>query len=333
MAAALTLALVAALATGTSTGASAAARGSTALGPYVPGGAPTRAAVTPRGQRIDARIHVDGSTRTYHLYVPRSVPHHAVPLLVALHGGLGSGTQFEQNTDFDGLAEANGFIVVYPDGTPTGYGPDRLVWNAGGCCGRAEAGQNNVDDVAFIRALIGHLESTYRIDPHRVFVTGHSNGALLAFALACQVSTMVDAIAVQAGALMEQSCHPAAPVSVMEIHGTDDQNIPINGGKGTRGVSGVTFPPPVVALETLAAADGCGSPVITGDGSNLAVTIETWGSCARSTSVEWVKVAGADHAWMGHRGTPGSVLLAGEPYMGFDSSAAVWSFLAAHPRH
>ncbi len=45
-----------------------------------------------------------------------------------------------------------------------------------------------------------------------------------------------------------------------------------------------------------------------------------------------MKVAGANHAWMGHRGTPGSVLLVGEPYMGFDSSAAVWSFLAAHPR-
>ena len=332
MVAALTLAIVAALATGASEDASATVHGSTAVRPYVPGGAPARPAVAPRGRRIDARLQVDGSTRTYHLYVPRSLPDRAVPLLVALHGGLGSGTQFEQNTDFDGLAEANGFIVVYPDGTPTGYGPDRLVWNAGGCCGRAEANRDDVDDVAFIRALIGHLESTYRIDPDRVFVTGHSNGALLAFALACQLSTMVDAIAVQAGALMEPSCHPAAPVSVMEIHGTDDQNIPINGGKGTRGVSGVTFPPPVVALETLAAADGCASPVVTGDVSNRAVSIETWGSCTRSTSVEWVKVAGANHAWMGHRGTPGSVLLVGEPYLGFDSSAAVWSFLAAHPR-
>ena len=117
----------------------------------------------------------------------------------------------------------------------------------------------------------------------------------------------------------------------MEIHGTDDQNIPIN-GEGDAWRSGVTLPPPVVALETLAAADGCDPRVITGDVSNRAVTIETWGSCTHSTSVEWVKVAGANHAWMGHRGTPGSVLLVGEPYLGFDSSAAVWSFLAAHPR-
>ncbi len=282
---------------------------------------------------IDASLEVDGSRRTYHLYVPRTLPKGAVPLLVALHGGLGSGTQFEQNSDFDGLAEANHFIVAYPDGTPTGYGPDHLVWNAGGCCGWAEASRSNVDDVAFIRSLVVHLESTYRIDPDRVFVTGHSNGALLAFALSCQLSPTIAAIAVQAGALMEPSCHPVRPVSVMEIHGTDDQNIPINGGKGTRGVSGVTFPPPLVALETFASADGCGSPVTTGDVSNRAVTVETWGSCRNSTSVEWVKVAGADHAWMGHQGSPGSVLVAGEPYLGFDSSAAVWSFLAAHPRH
>jgi polyhydroxybutyrate depolymerase len=333
MVAAVILVVVAAPATCTAAGASAVARGSTDVQPYVPGGAPTRAAVAPRGRRVDADLQVDGTTRTYHLYVPRSLPNRSVPLLVALHGGLGSGTQFEQNTDFDGLAEANSFIVVYPDGTPTGFGPGRLVWNAGGCCGSAEASRNNVDDVAFIRALIGRLESTYRVDPRRVFVTGHSNGALLAFALACQPSTMVDAIAVQAGALLEPSCHPAAPVSVMEIHGTDDQNIPINGGKGTRGVSGVTFPPPVLALETLAAADGCGSPLISEDASNRAVTVETWGSCRHSTSVEWVKVAGANHAWMGHRGAPGSALLVGEPYLGFDSSAAVWSFLAAHPRH
>jgi poly(3-hydroxybutyrate) depolymerase len=65
---------------------------------------------------------------------------------------------------------------------------------------------------------------------------------------------------------------------------------------------------------------------------NSAVSVETWSGCRQKTSVEWVIVAGANHAWMGHPGTPGSALLVGQPYLGFDSSAAVWSFLAAHPR-
>jgi polyhydroxybutyrate depolymerase len=275
---------------------------------------------------------VDGRVRTYHLYVPRHLPRRPVPLLVALHGGLGSGTQFEQQTGFDGLAESNHFLVVYPDGTPTGYGPHRLVWNAGGCCGLAEASRNDVADVAYVGDLIDHLEAQYRIDPRRVFVTGHSNGALLAFAVACALPPLVDAIAVQSGALMEPTCEPGAAVSALEIHGTDDQNIPIDGGRGTLGVSGVSFPPPVEALDTLAAVDGCAHPRAVADRANRAVHVTLWSPCRRGTEVEWVTVTGANHAWMGHRAPAGSnLLVGGPPYRGFDSSAAVWSFLAAHP--
>ena len=100
--------------------ATAASPASTTVGPVVPYGAPIKAAVTPNGTRSFGTIVLAGSTvRSYQLYVPQSLPRRtAVPLLVALHGGLGSGSQFEQNSGFDGLAEANRFIVVYPNGTP-----------------------------------------------------------------------------------------------------------------------------------------------------------------------------------------------------------------------
>ncbi len=299
---------------------------------YLPGGVVVHAAVAPTGQRINSSIEADGVERTYHLYVPSDLPKGPVPLLVGLHGGLGSGTQFEANTDFDGLAQANGFIVVYPDGTPIRSGSARLVWNAGGCCGVADAANENVNDVGFITALIQHLETQYDIDPHRVFVTGHSNGALLAFALACQESGVIDAIAVQSGALLEPTCHPVQPVSALEIHGTLDQNIPINGGKGARELSGTTFPPPVDALKTIAGADRCEPPTTGRDPNNHAVTIETWRGCRGHTIVEWAKVSGANHAWMGHPASRATELLVGKPYLGFDSSLAVWSFLAAHAR-
>jgi polyhydroxybutyrate depolymerase len=306
---------------------------STGAGTYVPGGTAVHHAVAADGRRLNASLEFDGAVRTYHLYVPSHLPKGPVPLLVGLHGGLGSGTQFESNTDFDGLAQANGFIAVYPDGTPTRLGSDRLVWNAGGCCGIADADYENVDDVGFVSALISHLESEYDIDPDRVFLTGHSNGALLAFGLACEESGVIDAIAVQSGALLEPTCRPTHPVSVLEIHGTDDQNIPINGGKGSRDVSGTTFPPPVDALKTFAAADHCGAPTTMTDPRNHAVSIETWKGCQGHALVEWAKVRGANHAWMGHPGSRATELLVGRPYLGFDSSLAVWSFLAAHPGH
>ena len=83
----------------------------------------------------------DGRVRTYHVYVPASVANAGrVPLLLALHGGGGSGAQFERNSGFDALADANHFVVVYPDGTEIG-GTSILasghVWNGGRCCGPA----------------------------------------------------------------------------------------------------------------------------------------------------------------------------------------------------
>jgi polyhydroxybutyrate depolymerase len=304
--------------------------------PVVPGGAAIRPATLPEGEVVrGSLVGPGGSLRTYTLYIPRSLPRdRPVPLLVALHGGLGSGPQFEQTSGFDGLAEANRFIVVYPNGTPIRPStPNRLVWNGGGCCSIAAENQENVNDVGFISTLITHLEGRFDIDKARVYVTGHSNGAILAERLACQISDQIVAIGVQAGTLMVNRCSMRHRVSVLEIHGTADQNIPINGGVGSRSLTQADFPPPVDALKTFATNDGCRSmPVTSTDRSNPAVHFERWQQCSSGTSVEWVKVSGANHAWMGHPASPGTQLLVGQPYLGFDSSAAIWSFLSAHSR-
>jgi polyhydroxybutyrate depolymerase len=303
----------------------------------VPGGARIAPAVPPTGRTLRGSLVAPGDrVRTYTLYVPRSLPRHRpVPLLVALHGGLGSGQQFEQDSGFDDLAEANHFIVVYPNGTPIrSSAPNRLVWNGGGCCSVAAQDQENVDDVGFISALITKLEGLYDIDKARVYASGHSNGAILAERLVCEDSRQIVAIGVQAGALMVSSCPMSHSVSVLEIHGTADQNIPIDGGMGSRSLTQEDFPPPVDALKTFAGHDDCNSvPLDSTDPSNPAVHFESWRSCNAGTSVEWAKVTGANHAWMGHPASLGSQLLVGKPYMDFDSSAAIWSFLSAHPRH
>lgn len=286
-------------------------------------------------QTIDASITTpDGRARTYRVHVPASLPHdRPVPLLLALHGGTGSGQQFETNSGFDALADAHHFIVVYPDGIEIG-GRSILahghVWNGGRCCGPAVT--QNVDDVGFLSRVIDEVSKQYDVDPARVYAAGHSNGAIMAYRLACELSDTIVAIGVQAGSLEVDTCAPSQPVSVIHIHGTADQNLPIDGGMG-KGISRIAFRPPRDAVTTFAAADGCpASSVTTVSPDNPDVTTEAWTPCHGGAAVEFVKVHGASHAWMGHPSARAARGLTGAPYMDYDSSAAIWTFLAAHPR-
>ena len=276
----------------------------------------------------------DGRQRRYRLYVPASVKAGtAAPLLVALHGGLGSAAQYETNSGFTELAEANSFIVVYPDGVGSLVDERSFqTWNGGDCCGPAQT--KNVDDVGFIRGLVETMAATYSVDPSRVFVAGHSNGAIMAYRLACELSDKIAAIGVQAGSLEINTCKPAHPVSVFHLHGTADMNLPIIGGVGSQGVSGVEFRPPLDGVLTLALANRCAaisSNVVDTQNPDLSAT--THRNCAGATEVRFVAVNGASHAWMGHDATSAAgASLSGAPYRNLDASRAIWAFLSTHPR-
>ncbi len=289
-------------------------------------------AVPATGSTRDGSLTTDdGRTRTYRVYEPSQLPTSLVPLLLALHGGTGSGRQFERNSGFDELAEANGFLAVYPDGTEIGAGvfARGRVWNGGACCG--PAARDNVDDVAFIAALLDEIERDYSIDPARVFVAGHSNGGIMAYRLACELSDRIAAIGLQAGWLGVDDCDPSRPVSVLHVHGTADENAPIDGGIGEQGISGVAARPALRSVTGLASADGCEPPPETTVDGDL--TTSEFSACPDGVAVRLVAVRGASHAWMGHAATsPAVEALVGEPYLELDASAVIWAFLAQHPR-
>ena len=293
---------------------------------------PARAGVAATGTVTEATLRTpDGRDRTYRVYTPKSIGAAVpVPLLVALHGGTGWGAQFEQGSAFDQLAESNGFVVVYPDGVGAAILPERTrTWNAGVCCGPAM--NQNVDDVTFLRLLIEALSAARPIDRARVFVAGHSNGAMMAYRLACELADKVAAIGVQAGPLGVAGCRPAKPVALLHLHGTADTNAPVAGGIGTSGISGVAFPPSIDGVRTIAAADGCELvPVRTVDAKNADVVTDTWPACRAGTSVMFVQVTGATHAWMGHPTLVAGTV--GVPYAKLDASYLIVDFLLAHPR-
>ena len=287
--------------------------------------------VEPVGETIEGSLVTpDGRTRTYRLYVPASLPAgEPVPLLVGLHGGTGWGAQFQRSSGFDGIAEANGFLAVFPDGVGVGPTETTRTWNGGICCG--PAARDDVDDVGFISLLIGDITARYDVDPGRVVAAGHSNGGVMSIRLACELSEQIGAVGFQAASMSIDSCDPPAPVSMLHLHGEADENVPPQGGKGTKGISGVDWRPALDGLRTIATADGCpDEPATVTVPDQPDLKIERWAPCDDGTVVEYVLVPGANHAWMGAEAGPLSP--SGPPFAGFDSSAAIWAFLAEHPR-
>ncbi len=245
-------------------------------------------------------------------------------MFIGLHGGEGWADQFAQTNHIERLAESNGFIVVHPDGVKI-TGSNGEVWNGGACCGRAA--RENIDDVGFINALIDQLTATNEIDPHRIFAFGHSNGAIMSYRLACELSDRIVGIGLYAGTLGIDTCQPSQPVSIIHIHGAADQNIPLAGGVGPEGISKVDFAPPHSGFDTLAGADQCPTAVTSTSG---AITTEMRAPCVSGSAAMFVTIAGANHAWAG--GTPLRTPTVGAAYADYDATAQIVSFLLAHPR-
>ena len=123
------------------------------------------------------------------------------------------------------MADAAGFIAVYPAGTG-GLPRTLLTWNTGtDCCGFAL--EQDVDDVGFLVAVVDDLDSRTEVDSRRVYFTGHSNGGIMAYRIAAEAAERVAAIAPVAGAMMQNEFSPSRAVPLLHIHSVDDPGGPI----------------------------------------------------------------------------------------------------------
>lgn len=174
----------------------------------------------------------EGRERAYLLHLPaRAVSQESVPLVISLHDAGADAATHRRQTGFDALAELSGFAVAYPQGwrrtprRPAG-------WNAGDCCG--DASKEDVDDVGFIRRVIEDITtSNAPVDPHRLYVVGIGNGAMLAHRIAQELPTIVTAVAAVGGTPTRDDFTTAAPIPLLQMHSVDDPLAPYDGGRAS----------------------------------------------------------------------------------------------------
>jgi len=172
----------------------------------------------------------DGLQRSYLVHVPpQASGGGALPVVINFHGA-GSTAEIERGyTRMDAAADRDGYIAVYPNGS-SGFNGRFLTWNAGTCCGPAAL--FGVDDVGFVRAMLDDLAKRARIDPRRVYATGLSNGAMMAYRVAAEASDRIAAVAGVAGVMALTRFAPTRAMPVMHIHSTSDHIARYDGGFG-----------------------------------------------------------------------------------------------------
>ncbi len=273
------------------------------------------------------KINIDGTSRTYILYLPTD--YSAVKnnsLVIALHGKGGTGLGMERLSGFESIAEKEKFIVVYPNGI------DRS-WNDGRNTKAHEAG---INDVAFIKNLIDEIIIKYNVDKHKVYVTGMSNGAFMSMKLACELSGKIAAIAAVAGTMDTVSasiCQPSLPVSVMLIQGTSDPLVPFEGGELKSKAAGTILSHKETIKHWVKINNCTSSPVTISlpDSANDGTTITktTYKNESNNTEVISIIVANGGHTW------PGGYGYLPERWIGITSrnmnaSEEIWSFFKRH---
>ncbi|HEU4428104.1 MAG TPA: PHB depolymerase family esterase [Myxococcota bacterium] len=274
--------------------------------------------------------------RSYVLHLPPAARGDAsLPLVIAFHGGGGNAKGFQAYAGLDAVADREGFAVVYPNGTGR-LAPRLLTWNAGRCCGFAM--DEKIDDVGFARRVIEAVAEHAPIDRARVYATGHSNGAMMAYRLAAEAADEIAAIAPVAGAMnLRREFAPARSVPVLHIHSVDDPRALYAGGDNKSFAGTKIHHEPVVAgLQQWEKRNGCSgagkelerrsTPAQNGDGEHTAIHIAA--SCPAGAAVEVWKLTGAGHGWPGIDPGPLPERMMGPHPNVISAAEEAWKFFA-----
>jgi polyhydroxybutyrate depolymerase len=291
--------------------------------------APAHAADT-----VQRTIAFGGFERTYLVHVPQRAGRGPMPLVVALHGQGGSGSNILEQGHWVAKAEAEGFVVVAPEGLAENpnrrarFLGNRRSWNSGDLTG-SPASARGTDDSGFIRAVIEAVRAEHGIDGRRIYVTGFSNGAAMAFRVGVDLSDIVAAIAPVANGLLMDARPLAKPVPLLMIWGLDDPLNPYAGGPVKRQSETVLRPSAEASLTTWSRLLACPrAPTVQQIGAD--VTRRAYTGCAGGSEALLISVAGLGHQWPG--GEVKLRLISGRGSKTINATDAIWTFFAAQSR-
>jgi polyhydroxybutyrate depolymerase len=270
-------------------------------------------------------VAIGDQSRSYLLHIPTSYdPGRPWPVVLALHSAAMNGGAMAKFCGLNEKADQAGFVVAYPNGT--GATPLFLYWDAGGVRGRVS------DDVGFVARLLDDLETVVHVDRRRVFATGMSNGAMMCYRLAAELSDRIAAIAPVAGTMAIESAHPRRPVPVLHLHGTKDGLVLFN-GPDERIPKNIKFLSVEESARAWARANGCPEtpevvdlPNVAPDGT--AVKKMRYGPGKDGSEVVVYIIEGGGHTWPG-REPP--IPFLGKSTRDISANDVIWEFFERHP--
>lgn len=145
--------------------------------------------------------------RSYHIRLPDAWDGQTpLPVLLHFHGWGRQGDLIVNHQRISGHTRRRGVLLVAPNGQGRTWG----FWN------------ENSDDVPFASAVLADVARRYPIDTDRIYVSGYSYGAAMAWRYACQSGNGVAALLAISGTLPQTTSCPEAPGEVRQVYGFAD---------------------------------------------------------------------------------------------------------------
>ena len=277
----------------------------------------------------------DGLTRSYRRFIPSSYdPDEPIPVVLNFHGLSGSPEAQVLLSQLEPVAEAEGFVLVHPQGT-VAASLGATFWNNEPGASSLDDPTLKVDDVAFVEQMLDQLQSDLCVDLRLIYSTGMSNGGMFTSRLACDLSERLAAVATVAGVLHPDDCDPTRPIPLLHIHGTADTIVPFDVGPSILGdeimdaLTGSIRSIPDQVDDWSDAYDCSATPTVVA----VSDTVERreYRECDDGGAVDFYVVTDGGHTWPGVDLAPGLEAVLGVTTLDIDGAAVVWDWFERHP--